>query len=347
MEAERFFFKKYMQDDNVEYNRIKDAIENNNLTKVVDDLIEDKQEIMELLKNDELKYSNQTICDSVIREVYKNTELEELKEIIKCSYVGFLQTDKMGASAWRQFYDGSYLTVIGEYTYFYLDEIGEIMVTKYLKSIEGLVKNSINYEIIDKLLNLNINEKDINKKEIKFYELIKKLEGISNFDDDYVRLSCEVLYVALAFVIGHEYGHHILRHLKNDNIYMKLNINDDRLNNIFNEVNQLNDMCKKELDADRFAIVFVNEYLRGYNDRGVSTLQMSGILVSIIFLAIGSKNLSRNSDSHPSVQVRYYFILQWIEKLYGSSIVNEMKDIMKWFCEDTGYYTWEEQWWNL
>jgi hypothetical protein len=201
------------------------------------------------------------------------------------------------ARAYPEYFDESYLVHIGHEIYHRLELISNIIGAVVMILTMNLTQSE------NKLLHdvLIINLSQISGEKPKTDEIGKLLylhdkNQNTEFSDLYVKYTNEVFEVALAFLIGHEIGHHY--HGDTKGTYVKT------IKNVEMPIMSVDDPRIRELVADKFALGFVLEYIIGNNGaEDVKLHQGCAVFATLIASALLGDPIE-TGKTHPSLLLR-------------------------------------------
>lgn len=288
------------------------------------------EEVKVALENSEYRYSNDYMCNMIICEVLKYSSDSDLKQIVENSFIGYIDKKDYIASTETDFYDSSKLILLGLKI---TKEIRFFVNFFVVKTLEE--KNELNnrYPDFDKEMYNFSRIRNEKLREQKFAIYLLEIGKDEILFDRFVRISREVEEMATSFILGHEYGHHHLGHIKNH-----YNFLDDFLDENMTVDEKLEKFHvalsnhEKEIMADKFGIYFFSEYLKTYkNYSGVYNYHYLGCVIAMI--ASGNINEDRFSLTHPSCEFRLNVILKVLKNIYGDKINNYVRSQLEWFSE--------------
>ena len=245
------------------------------------------------LENDAVQHSNDMVIEMIIDKVKMDTGNllnEEVLDNIQIAYI--TDNDRIIASAYPKYSDGSLYVEIGskiEERIFLLSDLFAVQFLRNesLSEIEHFLLDGLYKSCVEKYMsNCKITE-DYNRIQILML-LHEKIVGSGKFSDNYVAYSREIYEMALAFLIGHEIGHHHYGHM-------------DR--------NAKNDDDPKlmEVKADFFGINFAMMYLKNAYPSDVKRYglhQFAGMYIPILASAELCKSIFEDGECHLSIYKR-------------------------------------------
>ncbi|MGG2196511.1 hypothetical protein [Paenibacillus validus] len=345
IEAKKQFYMMYPKESsNIELQNIQRAKTDKHIMKHVSPQYIDEFEAQ--LMSDTLQYSNDTRCDIIMNNVIKCSEITEITLALEQTFIGFIdQSDFNNARAKQRYHDGSCLVIIGRNIILDLIHISEIITLRYIQMFQ-LVPS-----VSDTLLN-EWRSKLILKRTLSFDAEGFELSLIQNDPEEYfIGISAAILDAAIAFIIGHECGHHFLNHTKNpysDSEFAQFMKSDWK-----NSLPQLSDRHIKEFEADIFASFFTFKFIEDIRIRSCipqfDFAQEAGFIVAAIHLFLNKSDPTMETLDHPSPFYRYKLIMTNLKSLYGPDKSEEMKTLVTWICEESGFadtQKWERQWWS-
>jgi Peptidase U49. len=296
-------------------------------------ILSPEDEVLQLqsdLKMDTLVYSNDMILDMIIDKVRKYTEDKELKRLIDSVKVGNLQ-DFITGRAYQEYSDNSHYTEIGRYFIQTIQQVSDIAASLFmsgemnLSPLHCLALLKVNCAIIE-----GINNKE-NVLYIPAYSYAQKLMKIVDdnldkyFTDLLVYYGREICEMAIAFILGHELGHHYFAHIDNN-----ISVRDSS--------------WIKEHEADQFGMKFALEYMYASIDEEDYVLpdkykhihknvdyRILGIIVAFISSRLFDKRALEESELHPSLQSRedtiWEEIIRCIDKKNLENVMSKKEDL--------------------
>ncbi len=248
----------------------------------------EEKELISELEKDVVNYSNDMVVDMIIDYVIKTTEDERLFEILQNIRIANIDEDNITGRSYPKYYDGSYYIEISRKMDRQIRLLSDFFAVFYMSNknltfIENL--------ILDELLNVNLqrfnsdtdNTEEYNEVQIHMMCCEKLLE--SDFTEKYIAYAREINEMALAFLVGHEIGHHYLGHTDYDNA----NKEDDKI---------------KELKADEYGIEFAFEYLKSAypNDESRYGIHhLAAVYIPLIVSVHFCNNIFEEGEKHPSI----------------------------------------------
>ena len=258
---------------------------------------EEQIELIRNLEKDTVNYSNDMVIDMIINDVIKATEEEKLLRILKNTIIANIDEDNIIGKSYPKYYDGSYYIEIGRKMERQIRILSDIfavffMLNENVTFIENL--------LLCELLNVNLQRfhldtdytETYNEVQIHMMYCDKLLE--SDFTNKYVAYSREINEMALAFLVGHEVGHHYLGHTDKDNM------------------SQENDKLK-EIKADEYGMRFAFEYLKSAysNDKARYGIhQLAAVYMPLIVSMRFCDDIFKDGAKHPAIIKRYRNILE-------------------------------------
>jgi hypothetical protein len=265
------------------------------------------EKLLNDLENDIVLHSNDMVIEMIIDKVKMNTGDLLNKEVLDNIQIAYITNDDhIIASAYPKYSDGSLYVEIGskiEERIFLLSDLFAIQFLRNesLSEIEHFLLDGLHKSCVEKYMSNCKNTEEYNR--IQMLMLIyEKIVGSEKFSDDYVSYSREIYEMALAFLIGHEIGHHHYGHTDRN----AKNDDDPKL---------------KELKADLFGIEFAMTYLKNSypsDEKRYGLHQFAGMYIPIIASAELCSNIFEDGKSHLSIYKRIGIIDHKLERIIDS-----------------------------
>lgn len=316
---------------------VKELTENNKGNVIANE--EEVINVLKQLENDELDYSNETLIDGIVKKVINVTENDELIEVLKRIFIMVdTKENNIKARAYPQYSDKSYFVEIGKSMYHYIlnmsDVISMIILLCYICKTEDEIQ--IAHKVISSdLMDL---KKNNNSFFLKKSNIILNTHGDTEFEDMYYKFSVETFEVAIAFLMGHEIGHHYYGHTEVD---IKSILEND---NIGEEIKSPEDPRMNELLADKFAVGFACEYLKGMYGE-VSIQHGCGMYIPLLASALQC-NPMITSKTHPSIFLRLFVLKDNMIKVLNDTNNRKILSIIEQLCEALELVGYDFSWWR-
>lgn len=273
------------------------------------------QKLLNDLDNDIVQHSNDMVIEMIIDKVKMDTGNLLNKEILDNMQIAYITDDKsIIASAYPKYSDGSLYVEIGSKIEERIFLLSDIFAVQFLEN-EPLSERE--YFLLDGLQKSNLERYMINSKITENYNSIQismliheKLEGSQKFSDNYVAYSREIYEMALAFLIGHEIGHHYLGHTNSS---------------IKNE----DDPKLKEVNADLFGIDFAMTYLKNSypnDEKRYGLHQFAGMYIPIIASAELCNSIFEDGKCHLSIYKRIGIIDYKLKRIIDSKSFESVRE---------------------
>ncbi|WP_255294727.1 hypothetical protein [Bacillus thuringiensis] len=281
-------------------------------------------------------YSNDFFINSLVLKFLSNTEdkddklFEELKKV----YIGYMGTPGMTVEAMNmdEESDGYLITMN-----FDIDLQTELMcklTSSYLYSLHPTVKNGELWDqytdMAENLLYLVNKNALLDKLESERMNGQDKKEGMVLDAKDITHkehIAADLLEAGMSFIIGHEIGHHILKHTESDASPERKRL--------------------EEFEADNFGLDLV---IKGMKIRKKNYLFAP--LMVILMLALAEAKPDEPSEEHPSLKDRYLNLLSKLSE-YDKELAQELQQNFQWlaawiyktpiFSNKKNY--WDTEWW--
>lgn len=320
--------------DNIQLDFLKEAIRKNEDKCIIN--LKEIEEVIDMVSNDELDYSNETSIDMIIKGIVNNTSNNELKELLENTFVvvGTVKKDVM-ARAYPRYEDNSYLVELGRDICLDMNNMADILACIILIRE---YKNK-HMEILHLLLEYNL--KKLGQDNDQINQQIDAL--VYNYGDDeflelYVKVSREIIEVANAFLVGHEIGHHYYGHTTNR--YNEL----VSFNDLESEIESADDPRLNELLADKFAVTFVYEFLIAY-DSSINVQQGCGYFIPFLVTALNGSVL-KGGETHPSLWIRILLVKDHLTKVFEANSNEIINLIIGELCNVLNLIGKDFNWWN-
>lgn len=282
--------------------------------------VQELEGLLEELENDKVEVSNDMGIDKIVIDVLRSTKDAKLIEVLKNLKVTNISDDSILGRAYPQYSDGTYYIEIGRNIDRKIRRLSELfgvlfMFNEKMERVESLV--------LCELLDVNIlrfkqdEEWNAGYNEAQIKMMICDKVAVNHFTDKYVAYAREIYEMAIAFLVGHEIGHHYYGHTDwNDNS---------------NEDGKI-----KELKADRYGMEFAFEYLKGayasQNNRyGIH--QFAGIYMPLIASSYMCDDIRKEEGKHPSMIKRLLGIQRWLGQLLDDEGYHEVQYCVHILCD--------------
>ncbi|MBD5137516.1 MAG: hypothetical protein HDT39_16475 [Lachnospiraceae bacterium] len=306
-------FKQIRQTAHKQLEQIK-----NEMSLHEDDQIFNKEELyatIDLLKKEKLIYSNDSIVDLICRKVEENTTSESCRNILQRTRIAVdeLYSGLISGKALEACNDDSYVIRIGGKMYQSLEIISEYIGSIYMYEY----KDCNNPQILLFIIAYNIQRVRCQRQDMEYIDngcLRQNAEKLLYFRmtekdaEEYIKITSEVFEVGLAYLVGHELGHHYNK----DTSKIKSSEEDKEFEFIIdgtfkeNIYALLNKNQRKELKADEYAYQFANDYvLCMYGKHELH--QVLGLYSAFLASALLA-NSEVMTDEHQSIAVRYKYV---------------------------------------
>lgn len=341
-EARIYFFnlfEEFREKENVDLDNISNFVINNSFHGF-EDIEKVANAVILELEIEKLVYSNKYECNTIIEKVLEYTNDQFLKHILENIFIGFLENPNTNyyikALTYEKFQDNSCLVIFNKKLYENLMALSNIFSSKYLSN---RLFDKVNIQEITRdiystsKINLQLyNDKELG--EILYYSATKE------YEDEFIKKSNEILEVGLAFIIGHEIGHHYYNHFEGLQKEKNFLGNEE----ISKKILELNQKQKKELIADFFAIRFAVNFLDCYYPSNVQEHQITGLLIPFICMGINANDVMQNSEEHPSTQLRLILSEKVMTEYIKLEGINNAKKDIDWLLNEL--CLWENKWWD-
>lgn len=267
------------------------------------------------LEKDQVSFSNDMVVDMIIDFVRKNTKDDKLLKIFQHMKIAVVDdSNNIISRAYPKYIDGSYYIEIGEDIDKRIRLLSDIFALLFM--CNECDKHKGEYLIIPKLLTV-CKDRYIKNDELTndFNDIQIKLmlwDAFYNegFTDRFVAYSREINEMALAFLVGHEIGHHYYGHTEK-------------------KPKSGNDSKIAELKADGFALEFAVEYLQSAykNDDDIYGIHFfAGVYLPLIVSAVLSEDICEDDMNHPAIIKRLVGVQRGLKKIIEISAWNEVQE---------------------
>ncbi|NMO96311.1 M48 family metalloprotease [Paenibacillus lemnae] len=283
----------------------------------------------------DLWYSNDHYINFQIQDLIENAQddtvlYEELRKV----WVGKVNKRKPNAMAINmdEEFDGYLITI-----HFEMDldlEFLSLVVANYLCARQSK-DDSERKKLVTEMTTLfcYLLDKDYFVKQNKGSLEVEK-GSVSNV------IASQILEASMKFVLGHEIGHHLLKHTATDG------------RNIVNKFKPMilthNAMQLDEFAADNFGFDLL---VRGMNPLIPNPHFLIAPLIVILLLAIYDESPEQPSTDHPSLRDRYLNLLNKISEFneYLANIYQEiLNEIASWIRDYfSNFIHWRTEWWKV
>ncbi|MCU5256281.1 hypothetical protein OCD90_10915 [Bacillus pacificus] len=284
----------------------------------------------------ELWYSNEFFINSLVLKFLDNAEGkdEKLFEELKKVYIGYMGKPGMTAEAMKMVEESDdYLITMNfdidlqmqlmcKFTSSYLYSVHsnikkEEVVKQYIDMSENLLYLVNKNALLEKIESERMNGQD--EKE----GMVLDAKDITHKE----HIATDLFEAGMSFIIGHEIGHHILKHTESDATPDRKRL--------------------EEFDADNFGLDLV---IKGLKIREKNYLFAP--LMVILMLALAEAKPDEPSEEHPSLRDRYHNLLNKLSE-YNKELAQELQQIFQFLAEwiykssifsnEKDY--WDTEWW--
>ncbi|MFS0883173.1 hypothetical protein CHH83_26270 [Bacillus sp. 7586-K] len=281
----------------------------------------------------EMWYSNDFFINSLILNNFIANAEGELFNELKQIYVGVLDSPGVNAEALNK------------------DEDFDGYLIKFNFEMElnlTLFCDFVSYHIYGMQISNEIERYNLFPEMVEvFMDLIDKNRILKKFEEEThndiqvdlksprVHIASELFEAGMSFVLGHEIGHHFLKHTESDgrNIVSKLMPKDITSNPLHLD----------EFAADNFGFDLL---IRGMKERNDNTL-FAPIIV-MLMLALFDKTPEEPSQEHPSLRDRYLNLLRKMSEhneVVALNLQQIFNEIATWINDALGNH-WRTEWWK-
>lgn len=282
----------------------------------------------------ELWYSNDFFINSLVLNFITDKE-DDLVDELKKIYIGVLGNPGVAAEAKNMDEESDeYLIILHFDMVIKLDIVCRLVANHIVSS---QISNESEREKLLPLMAENLLHL-IDPKALALNAHLLLLQGDIepvDINSPILQIASELYVAGMSFVLGHEIGHHFLKHTesKGRNIVSKFIPID----------NTSNQYRLDEFAADNFGFDLL---IRGMKERNDSVLLAP--LIVMLMLALYEQNPEEPSEEHPSLRDRYLNLISRISEQNYEIAVNFQKrfdGIATWINVARGGY-WETEWWK-
>lgn len=257
---------------------------------------------IEDLANDVLTYSNDTVIDMIIRDVLNDTSDEKLKEILQNTKIANVDNEEVAGRAYPKYSDDSYYIEIGEKTERRVRLLSDVFAVLFMFN-EKLI--GMEHIVLCNLLEATKNRYNVNEEftddfnDVQIYMMLCDTLYQDSFTDKYIAYAREIHEMAMAFLIGHEIGHHYY-------------------GNTTEKPKSGMDSKIAEIKADSFALDFAFKYLQNSyaNDENIYGIHFfAGVYVPLIASSSIDKNVFEDGENYPSILKRLLGVQRGLHKI--------------------------------
>lgn len=282
---------------------------------------EEIEKLLEDLDNDNVENSNDMVIQMIIDKIREYTDDFKTKKILDNIDIANIDDSSIIGRSYPQYYDNSYYIQIGRDIEKRMMILSDLFAVLFMYNDEEM--DTFEKLVLNELMNANIqrfnrNEEfntEFNIVQIRMI-LFEKITGKNNFTDNYVAYAREIYEIALAFLVGHEVGHHYYEHT-----------------NKINQNGKIQDYKIKEIQADLYGFDFAFDYLKiAYaNEENIYGIhQFAALYIPLIVSSYLCNDIFTDDESHPSVIRR----LCIVKKELGKMIDKEaFKEVENYICE--------------
>lgn len=302
MEADEVFSDRISK-EHVQREEIKKLADMYKAYKAILGLSEDEMNSLCLdLEQDKVLYSNDMVIDMIITFVLEKCDGDRLLEILQHIKIAHVDEHKnIIGRAYPKYSDGLYYIEIGE------DIDKQVRILSDLFAILFMLDENlqeVEREVFYDLLKINrcryktYTEVTDDFNSIQIEMMICDRLYKDDFTDRYVAYSREINEMALAFLVGHEIGHHYLGHTN-------IRPHSEKERKI------------SELKADYFALDFAIQYLKSayYVENNTYGIHFfAGCYLPLIASADFCKNIYKDDINHPALIKRLLGVQEELKK---------------------------------
>lgn len=287
---------------------------------------QEEQSLLDELANDSLTFSNDMLIDMILNSVRGSSIDEQLLDIInKLKINNISDGGAVVGRAYPKYADGSYYIEIGRDIDKRIQILSDLFAVFFMYN-ENL--NRIESIVLIKLLTANLQRYIKNEESNDFFNAVQKgvifcdIISDNGFAEKYVSYSREIQEMAMAFLLGHEIGHHYFGHTsrKNDPEDVEPDI-----------------WKLKELKADSFGVEFAFNYLKNSyksNESKYGIHQFAGLFIPLIASApLNEKNKLEDTGIHPSLLKRMVLVQRMLGKMLDEKGFSEVKKMVITLCD--------------
>ncbi len=273
---------------------------------------EELASIIQDLNNDEVSYSNDMVVDMIIKYVLENTNEEKLTTILGNIKIANVERKEVIGSAYPQYMDGSYYVEIGEDIEKRICLLSDVFAVLFMfnEKLVGM-ENVILCELLKATKNRYFMNEEFTEdfNSVQVYMMICDNTYKDDFTDRYIAYAREIYEMAIAFLIGHEIGHHYY-------------------GDTIGKPKQGMERKIAELKADAFALDFAFKYLENSypNKENIYGIHFfAGTYVPLIASASICKNIFEDGENYPSILKRLLGVQKGLQKILTLTSWEETK----------------------
>lgn len=277
------------------------------------------------LEMDKLVYSNDMILDMIIAKVRNHTKDKALESLIDSVKVGNIQ-NFITAKAYQQCSDNSHYSEFGLCFLQTIQQVSDIAASLFINDemelslfhVHALLRE--NFALVEAIDN---KENVIYIPEYWGAQYLMKFVD-DNFDKHFTDLLVyygrEICEMAIAFILGHELGHHYFDHIEANN------------------TSNCDSCWDKEYEADQFGMQFALEYMQASIEEDDYVLadkykhihknidyRILGIFVAFVSSRLFNKGAIDEGGFHPLLQSREDRILESIAQCFDSKLMERVR----------------------
>lgn len=266
-------------------------------------------DLINSLENDNVEHSNDMVIEMILKFVMQISKDEKLLQILKKIRIANIEDALIVGRSYPKYFDDSYYIEIGRKMERQIMLLSDVFAVFFMYNEKPTFLENI---ILVKLLKANLQrfkedkEYTTNYSDVQYLMMYYDKLMENQFTDTYVAYSREIYEVALAFLIGHEVGHHYFGHTDSKNTVQE----DKKIN---------------ELNADFYGIDFVFLYLESaYSNKKIH--QLAAVYIPLIVSANFCENIFKEGDTHPSIIKRILGVQLRLEHLLDDIDFNEVQN---------------------
>ncbi|WP_342047677.1 hypothetical protein [Bacillus sp. OTU530] len=277
-------------------------------------------------------FSNDFFINSLVLNFLRDAEGkdEELFEELKKVYIGYMGTPGMTVEAMNMDEESEGYLIIMNFDIDLQMKLMCDLTSSYLYSLHTNVKNG---EYLNQLIDMQESLLHLVNKNAFLDKIMNgqvKEEGIVLDAKDITHkqhITTDLFEAGMSFIIGHEIGHHVLKHTESDATPERKRLD--------------------EFEADNFGLDLV---IKGLKRRKKNYLFAP--LMVILMLALPEAKPDEPSEEHPSPKERYLNLLSKLSE-YDEELAQELQQIFQklaaWIYDGTLFSNqkdyWDTEWW--
>lgn len=281
---------------------------------------EELTDLQDALEQDKLNFSNDMVIDMIIEYVQQQRDDNDFGQILQKLKIASIDDHCSPGLAYPKYSDDSYYIEISQDISKRMRLLGDLLAVLFMLE-ESL--QSDEEQALSVLLQASRQRYLEGEEFPPAYNIAQLLMAKcdqqygDNFTDRYVAYAREIYEMAMAFLIGHEIGHHFYGHTVQKPA--------------LGEKSQI-----AELKADGFALDFAFCYLKSayFNENHVYGIHMfTGVYIPLLASQQLCNNIFLGTNSHPALITRLVGVQRGLHKIIDESAWRETQHYRNTLCQ--------------